>query len=264
MARAADLRSRAADRFALAASEDALGRVTDELESFGRLLRTQPRLRATLSDITVPQEAKSAFLRGLLGDRLHPRTLEVLDLAVERGGGGRLRPVVEDLVVESILAGAEAGERLGAVEVELARMAILVAEHVPLRRALTDPALPDERKRALVEELLAGRTQPETVALVGHVARGHEEPGRALDRLAERAAERRGRVVARATTAVPLTDEQERRLTAALARATGRQVDLEVVVDAAVVGGVVARVGDEIIDGSVRSQLRSALEQLTA
>ena len=54
-------------------------------------------------------------------------------------------------------------------------MAILVAEHVPLRRALTDPALPDERKRALVEELLAGRTQPETVALVGHVARGHEE-----------------------------------------------------------------------------------------
>ena len=149
-------------------------------------------------------------------------------------------------------------------EVELARMAILVAEHVPLRRALTDPALPDERKRALVEELLAGRTQPETVALVGHVARGHEEPaGRWTDWPSARPSDG-GAWWSRATTAVPLTDEQERRLTAALARATGRQVDLEVVVDPSVVGGVVARVGDEIIDGSVRSQLRSALEQLTA
>jgi F-type H+-transporting ATPase subunit delta len=237
--------------------------VTEELGAFGRLLRVQPRLRATLSDVTVPAEAKSGFLRGLLGERLHPRTLEVLDVAVERGGG-RLRAIVGDLVVESVLAAAEATGRLGAVESELVRMAGIVSEHSSLRQALTHPILPDERKVALVDDLLRDRAAPETVALVAHVARIPGDPVDVLQRLAERAAERRGRVVAQARSAVPLTEAQVRRLAGALSEATGRQVDLEVVIDPSVVGGVVARVGDEIIDGTVRSQLRAALERLTA
>jgi F-type H+-transporting ATPase subunit delta len=258
-----DLRSRAADVFRRAASEGVLERVTEELGAFGRLLRVQPRLRATLSDVTVPAEAKSGFLRGLLGDRLHPRTLEVLDVAVERAAG-RLRAVVDDLVIESVLAAAEASDRLGAVESELVGVVGIVSEQSSLRQAITDPILPDERKVALVEDLLRDRAAPETVALVAHVVRIPGDPVEVLQRLIERAAERRGRVVAQARSAVPLTEEQERRLAAALSRATGREVDLEVVVDPAVMGGVVARVGDEIIDGTVRTQLRVALERLTS
>jgi F-type H+-transporting ATPase subunit delta len=117
---------------------------------------------------------------------------------------------------------------------------------------------------SLVEDLLRDRAAPETVALVSHVVRIPGDPVEVVQRLVERAAERRGRVVAQARSAVPLTEEQERRLAAALARATGRQVDLEVVVDPSVMGGVVARVGDEIIDGTVRAQLRAALDRLTA
>ena len=62
--------------------------------------------------------------------------------------------------------------------------------------------------------------------------------------------------------AVALTADQQTRLAAALANATGRQVNLKVVVDPAVIGGVVATVGDTVIDGSVRTridQLKSRL-----
>ena len=80
----------------------------------------------------------------------------------------------------------------------------------------------------------------------------------------DRAAARQQRVVVEARSAVALDDERVRRLEEALSAATGRQVDVEVIVDPSVVGGVVARVGDEVIDGSVRRKLDLAREQLTA
>ena len=67
-----------------------------------------------------------------------------------------------------------------------------------------------------------------------------------------------------ARTAVPIDVQRQARLAEALSRTLGRHIDLEVVVDPAVVGGVVARFGDELIDGSVKRKLALALEQLTA
>ena len=61
--------------------------------------------------------------------------------------------------------------------------------------------------------------------------------------------------VAEVRSAVPLTDDQQERLAAALANATGKQVELKVVVDPSVLGGLVATVGDTVIDGTVRSRL---------
>ena len=59
-----------------------------------------------------------------------------------------------------------------------------------------------------------------------------------------------------------LSDAQRDRLAQALSQATGRTVDVKVVVDPAVVGGVVARVGDEVFDGSVATRLDRAKQQL--
>ena len=71
-----------------------------------------------------------------------------------------------------------------------------------------------------------------------------------------------GLELAEVRTAVPLTQDQETRLAAALANATGKQVNLKVVVDPSVLGGIVATIGDTVIDGSVRTridQLKSRL-----
>ena len=83
-----------------------------------------------------------------------------------------------------------------------------------------------------------------------------------VNRLVERAAAERQREVAEVRTAIMLDDEQRRRLTEALEKATGKQIELKVIQDPSVLGGVIARIGDTVIDGTVRrrlDQLREAL-----
>lgn len=83
-----------------------------------------------------------------------------------------------------------------------------------------------------------------------------------VDNLVARASAAKHQEVAEVRSAVPLTADQEARLTAALVNATGKQVNLKVVVDPSVLGGLVATVGDTVIDGSVRTridQLKSRL-----
>lgn len=164
---------------------------------------------------------------------------------------------------QAVLAVAEAEGELEAVEDQLFRFAEAVGRNASLREALTDAALPAERKRAVLADLLQGAS-PHTVNLLGFLV----EQGRAreLERIvrtvAELAAERRRRVLAEVRTAVPVSEERRRRLEEALSAATGREVEVKVVVDPAVIGGVVARVGDEVFDGTVRSRLERAREVL--
>jgi F-type H+-transporting ATPase subunit delta len=131
-----------------------------------------------------------------------------------------------------------------------------------LRSALTNPYLDDDRKRAVVDDLL-GEGAPETRLLAEWVVTRPDDPGEVLRSLADRAAARRQRLIVEARTAVALDDDRRDRLASALAAATGNEVDVEIVVDPTVVGGVVARVGDEVIDGSIRRKLELALERLT-
>ena len=94
------------------------------------------------------------------------------------------------------------------------------------------------------------------------------EAGRAreLGKIAEGvvaiAAERKELAVAEVRSAVPLDDQRRARLEEALSRATGRKIEAKVVIDPTVVGGVIARVGDLVFDGSVASRLEGARHAL--
>jgi F-type H+-transporting ATPase subunit delta len=91
--------------------------------------------------------------------------------------------------------------------------------------------------------------------------RGRDLPA-IIDQLVARASSAKHLEVAEVRTAVALTDDQQARLSAALTNATGKQLNLKVVVDPSVLGGIVATVGDTVIDGSVRTridQLKSRL-----
>ena len=70
----------------------------------------------------------------------------------------------------------------------------------------------------------------------------------------------RAEAVAEVRTAFPLDADQQARLADALGRATGKKVTVKVVIDPTVLGGIVARVGDTVIDGSVRSRLEQLRE----
>src|SRR4029450_12938 len=127
------------------------------------------------------------------------------------------------------------------------------------------PSLPIENKRQLIADTLRERANPLAVNLLGFlVEQGRaREIGKIIEALAEVVAATRERAVAEVRSAVPLGDARAKRLADALSRATGRPIEVRVIVDPSVLGGVVAKVGDEIFDGSVRSRLIGAREQLT-
>ncbi len=160
---------------------------------------------------------------------------------------------------------AEAEDALDEVEDELFRFARALESEHELRDALTDPRLPAERKRAVLAEVLGERSNPVTLNLLGFVIdQGRaRDLGAIVDELVALAAEQRQSAVAEVRTAVPLDAGHRDRLAEALERATGRKVELKVVVDPTVVGGVVAKVGDQVIDGSVRRRLELARERLS-
>ena len=83
------------------------------------------------------------------------------------------------------------------------------------------------------------------------------------DELIRQAAESRGQAVAEVRSAVTLNDDQRGRLKSALSSATGMNIDIVVVVDPDILGGVVAQVGDTVFDGSVRTRLEKMKERLS-
>ena len=165
----------------------------------------------------------------------------------------------------AVFAIAEAEGSLDDVESELFVFGKAIEREADLREALTDPALPAERKKAMLQDLLGGKASSHTVGVLGFLidqGRTRDLP-KIAEALAQLAAERRRRAVAEVRTAVPLDEDRRDRLTEALAHATGKEIELKVLVDPAVIGGVVARVGDEVYDGTLRRKLDLAREQLS-
>jgi F-type H+-transporting ATPase subunit delta len=152
---------------------------------------------------------------------------------------------------------AKAEGTLDEVEDELFRFARLYESNDELRNALTNDEIPPAKRQAIVEDLLGGKTTSTTVQLISMViGSGHAKDLPAIvDRMVQRAASSKDMEVAEVRSAVPLSADQEDRLRAALANATGKNVDVKVIVDPSILGGLVATVGDTVIDGTVRTHL---------
>ena len=159
---------------------------------------------------------------------------------------------------------ARAEGTLDEVEDELFRFARSYESSEELRGALTDDQVPAEKRQAIVEDLLGGKATSTTANLVSMVVgsgRGRELPA-IVDQLVQRAAGSKELDVAEVRTAVALSDDQQDRLKAALENATGKSITLKTVIDPSVLGGVVATIGDTVIDDTVRTridQLKSRL-----
>ena len=153
---------------------------------------------------------------------------------------------------------------LAEVEDELFRFARTLETNDQLRSTLTDEAIPVARRQGVVEDLLGTKASPVTVNLIGFVVgagRARQLP-QIIDRLVDRAASAKDSVVGEVRSAIPLTDDQKTRLAEALGKATGKKVEVKVVVDPSVLGGLVAQVGDTVIDGSVRARLDQLRESI--
>jgi len=159
---------------------------------------------------------------------------------------------------------ARAEGTLDEVEDELFRFARSYESSDALRNALTDEHIPAEKRQAIVEDLLGGKTTTTTIQLVSMVVgsgRSRDIPA-IVDSLVARASSAKQLDVAEVRTAVALTDDQQARLKAALENATGKSINLKTIVDPSVVGGVVATIGDTIIDDTVRTRIEQLKSRL--
>jgi F-type H+-transporting ATPase subunit delta len=180
-------------------------------------------------------------------------------MSTATGASARVEAYAEALFIVATAEG-----NVAEVEDELFRFARILEGNDELRMALTDRQLPAERRQAIIEELLEGKALPTTRALVSFIVatgRASELP-KIVEEFVNLSAKNRQHEVAEVRTAVSLDEQQRTRLAAALSKATGKQVEIKVIVDPSVLGGVVARIGDTVIDGTVRTKIEQMKEQL--
>jgi F-type H+-transporting ATPase subunit delta len=249
------------------AAGDELDGLAEELFAVARLLEGQPTLRRALSDPSGKPEDRAALARRLLDGKVSRAALDRVE-AMARQRWSRPLDLVEAaeiLATEAALDGADSRGELDSVEDELFRFGRIVAGDPDLSRVLSDRAASSEGKAALLDRLLARKVSPVTALLLRNVLTGsHVGTAEvAIERLSETASARRGQSVAHVTSAVELTTAQEQRLTQILGRLYGRTIGLQVTVDPEVLGGLIIRVGDEVIDGSVVHRLEAAGRRLT-
>ena len=158
------------------------------------------------------------------------------------------------------------GGNLEEVQTGLQQFVNVYTQHPALQGALSNPAIPASKKKAVAKALIerGGGMPPvlekmilllaerDRLALLPEIARGYG------DRLMDHLQIIRGEV----TTAVELAPDKLRALEQGLTQATGRTVTLEAKVDPSIIGGIVTRLGSTVYDGSVTTQLQKLKQSL--
>ncbi|MFS0704071.1 F0F1 ATP synthase subunit delta [Cellulomonas sp. 179-A 9B4 NHS] len=257
----------AEDRFApvLRAAGTQARTLGEELFALVDALDASGSLRRTLADPSNGADARSALAGRLLGGA-DARTVEIVQALVRSrwSADDDLTEAVERLGFLAVLHSAEAEGALATVEEELFTVVRALAGQRDLRRSLLDPAYPAQARGQLAEGLLGGGGTPVTRTIVRRAAvapRGRQFVV-TLQHVGDLVAEMRNRQVATVVTAAPLSVGQRERLTDLVGRALGRAVQLNVVVDPHVVGGLRVQAGPDVIDATVLARLADARRQL--
>jgi F-type H+-transporting ATPase subunit delta len=160
------------------------------------------------------------------------------------------------------------------VERDLASFVELMTSHegtggpqgLSLRQVLTNPAVPTPKKQAIVQ-MLVERGQPTPIVARTLVLLASRDRLALLAELLgdyrERLLDREGIVRAEVATAVPLAPEKLQNIERGLAAATGKRISMAARVDPSMIGGVIARVGSTVYDGSVTTMLKKMRETIT-
>ena len=250
---------------AVAADGDA-GQVGNELFAVAAVLGQEPALRRALTDPSAASEAKSSLARGVFGDKLGAGAIDVAATAAAArwSSTGDFVDAIEQLGALALVIDSEKanqlerprGRALPLRSHRFGRPGAARRDHQP-RGPGPAPAGPGTQ--------LAGRqglgAAPASLA-VQAVASRHRSFESALEEFQKLVSERQQRLVAVVRTAIDLEPAQRERLAAALASQYGREVQLNVLVDPDVLGGIRVELGDDVIDGTVASRLDDARRRM--
>ncbi len=150
---------------------------------------------------------------------------------------------------------------------QLAEIVELFTQHPTLSKVMVNPAVPVPRKRAAMIELTGRANLSPILSKLLVLLAGRDRLVLLPDLLAayrERLLDHQNVVRAEITTASPLAADRAQAIERGLAQLTGRTIRLAAHVDPSIIGGVVARLGDTVYDGSVTRQLAKIREKLVA
>jgi F-type H+-transporting ATPase subunit delta len=266
--------------------------LASELESIEQLVFANDPLNAALTDTTVRPAVRRAVMLDLLSGKVSDpaRRLAAFACAAVRAPevpaalgwvATRARHAAEGMELnEETLSLLRSRQRVGGyataidedlssseleeLEDSLFRFARIVASTPELRAALVDRDLAPSARQGLVTQLLEGKVHPSALLLVRYVVVG----GRArdivgtLDWLVEQTAKARGWRIARVRAAAPIDEAQRAELADSLSGLAGAPVELQVVIDGALLSGAVIQIGDLQVDATARGRIDALREHL--
>ena len=240
-------------------STDGLTGFAEELYSVASLLTSQPRLRRRLADPAATPEQRSGLAEALLSGKVSASALSVVESAVAArwSRAWDLVDAIETSGDEVLLAAAERDDSIADVEDELFRLERILDNESSLTTLLDEASVDAGKRGDLIVGLLDGKARPVTVGLVRHAVSTQRKRSilLALDDLIEAASARRHRSVARVISAVEMTDAQQSALADRLSEVYGRRIEVRYALDPSIRGGLVVRIGDEVIDGSLSTRM---------
>ncbi|WP_297366732.1 F0F1 ATP synthase subunit delta [Cryobacterium sp.] len=254
----------ASSRTALAAHADSADLATGEsLFDAGRVIGNSSQLLAAIGDASAEETAKTALVRAVFAPTVTPVALELLQSAAAARWSNHqdLLAGIEALGLRVVAASAPADV---AIDAELFTFGAAVSSDAELELALTSKLTPAVAKVSLVDALLKGKASDQTLTIVRHLVR--QPRGRRIGELLRDAAtivaDQADSVIATVTSATPLQSAQLDRLAKSLSARYGRNLTINQVIDASVVGGLKVQIGDDVIDGSIATRLKDLRLQL--
>ncbi len=237
-------------------------RIGNELFTITKVLDDSIQLERALTDPSRPVADKVAVLTELLGDNVHPMTMEIMTDLVSRHWS-RARDIanaVEDFGVDAMMYNADATGATLQVSVELSELHSALLNLPVVRAKLYDYQATSEARVKLFHEVFSGKTLNKVTMRLAEHATCNLRRRRYLETiqwLINKLSRHMGESMVTVTTATPLKPEQIKRLVEVYSAKVGRQVHINSVVDPTVLGGMRIQVGDEVTDNTVVAQLQN-------
>lgn len=237
-------------------------RIGNELFTITKVLDDSIQLERALTDPSRPVADKVAVLTELLGDNVHPMTMEIMTDLVSRHWS-RARDIanaVEDFGVDAMMYYADATGATLQVSVELSELHSALLNLPVVRAKLYDYQATSEARVKLFHEVFSGKTLNKVTMRLAEHATCNLRRRRYLETiqwLINKLSRHMGESMVTVTTATPLKPEQIKRLVEVYYAKVGRQVHINSVVDPTVLGGMRIQVGDEVTDNTVVAQLQN-------
>ena len=237
-------------------------RIGNELFTITKVLDDSIQLERALTDPSRPVADKVAVLTELLGDNVHPMTMEIMtDLVSRRWSRARdIANAVEDFGVDAMMYYADATDATLQVSIELSELHSALLNLPVVRAKLYDYQATSEARVKLFREVFSGKTLNKVTMRLAEHATCNLRRRRYLETiqwLINKFSRHMGESMVTVTTATPLKKEQIKRLVEVYSAKVGRQVHINSVVDPTVLGGMRIQVGDEVTDNTVVAQLQN-------